>query len=160
MTHPTTDLCDQHAKNVQVVDPLFGDFGGGLDFAGPISTIKCFEDNSLVRDALAEDGRGRVLVVDGGGSDRCALVGDNLAQLAVDNHWAGILVYGCIRDTAEIAEMPVAVKALAPHPLKSTKKGQGEREVAVRFAGVTFESGAWLYADADGVIVAASELTL
>lgn len=160
MTHPTTDLCDRHAKDVQVVDPLFGDFGGNLDFAGPISTIKCFEDNSLVRDALEEDGKGRVLVVDGGGSDRCALVGDNLVQLAIDNNWAGILVYGCIRDTAEIGEMPVAIKALAPHPLKSNKQGQGERDVAVRFAGVTFETGAWLYADADGVIVSANELTL
>lgn len=160
MVHPTTDLCDQHAKQVQVVDPMFGDFGGHVAFAGPVSTIKCCEDNSLVRGALEEEGAGRVLVVDGGGSDRCALVGDNLAQLAIDNDWAGILVYGCIRDTAEISEMPVAVKALAPHPLKSNKKGLGERDVAVRFAGVTFESGAWLYADADGVVVSATELKL
>lgn len=160
MVHPTTDLCDQHAKQVQVVDPMFADFGGHVAFAGPVSTIKCFEDNSLVREALEEEGAGRVLVVDGGGSDRCALVGDNLAQLAIDNDWAGILVYGCIRDTAEISEMPVAVKALAPHPLKSNKKGLGERDVAVRFAGVTFEPGAWLYADADGVIVSATELKL
>lgn len=160
MVHPTTDLCDQHAKQVQVADPMFADFGGHVAFAGPVSTIKCFEDNSLVREALEEEGANRVLVVDGGGSDRCALVGDNLAQLAIDNDWAGILVYGCIRDTAEISEMPVAVKALAPHPLKSNKKGLGERDVAVRFAGVTFESGAWLYADADGVVVSATELNL
>lgn len=160
MTHPTTDLCDRYAKDVQVLDPMFADFGGDIDFAGPVSTVKCFEDNSLVRGALEEDGRGRVLVVDGGASDRCALVGDNLAQLAIDNDWAGILVYGCIRDTAEIGAMPVAVKALAPHPLKSNKQGLGERDLAVRFAGVTFEPGAWLYADADGVIVSPSQLTL
>lgn len=160
MIYPTTDLCDKYAAELQVADPMFGDFGGGLEFAGPISTVKCFEDNSLVRGALEEAGQGRVLVVDGGGSDRCALVGDNLAQLAIDHDWAGILVYGCIRDTAQIAEMPVAVKALAAHPLKSNKQGLGERDLAVRFAGVTFEPGAWLYADADGVVASRSELTL
>lgn len=160
MTYPTTDLCDQYADELQVADPIFVDLGGGLEFAGPISTVKCFEDNSLVRGALEEDGNGRVLVVDGGGSDRCALVGDNLAQLAIDNDWAGILVFGCIRDTAQIGDMPVAVKALAPHPLKSNKKGLGERDIAVRFAGVTFEPGSWLYADADGCIVSDRELTL
>lgn len=160
MTYPTTDLCDRFSADLQVADPMFVDFGGGLEFAGPISTVKCFEDNSLVRAALEEPGQGRVLVVDGGGSDRCALVGDNLAQLAIDNDWAGILVYGCIRDTAQIGEMPVAIKALAPHPLKSNKQGLGERDHAVRFAGVTFEPGAWLYADADGVIVARNQLSL
>jgi len=139
---------------------LFGDFGGALDFAGPISTVKCHEDNSLVRSALEEPGEGRVLVVDGGGSDRCALLGDNLAQLAIDNEWAGIVVYGCIRDSAEIAEMPVGVKALATHPKKSHKQNIGERDVAVRFAGVSFAPGAWLYADLDGIVVSDEALTL
>lgn len=160
MTYPTTDLCDKYADELQIAEPMFSDFGGELEFAGPISTVKCFEDNSKVRAALEEPGDGRVLVVDGGGSDRCALLGDNLAQLAIDNGWAGVLVYGCIRDTAEIAEMPVAVKALAPHPKKSRKQDIGERDVSVRFAGVSFEPGAWLYADLDGIVVAKSELKL
>lgn len=158
--YPTTDLCDAFADELQIADPMFSDFGGRLDFAGPISTVKCFEDNSLVRAALEEPGEGRVLVVDGGGSDRCALLGDNLAQLAVDNDWAGVMVFGCIRDSAEIGEMPVAVKALATHPKKSDKRNTGERDVKVRFAGVTFDVGAWLYADADGVVVAPRELHL
>ncbi|MES1944401.1 ribonuclease activity regulator protein RraA [Salinisphaera sp. PC39] len=160
MSYPTTDLCDKYADELQIADPMFADLGGKLDFAGPISTIKCFEDNSKVREALEEPGKGRVLVVDGGGSDRCALLGDNLAQLAIDNDWAGVVVYGCIRDSAEIAEMPVAVKALATHPRKSNKQGIGERDVSVRFAGVSFEPGAWLYADADGIVVAGRELDL
>lgn len=160
MNHPTTDLCDKYAGELQIADPIFADFGGELDCAGPISTVKCFEDNSKVRQALEEPGAGRVLVVDGGGSDRCALLGDNLAQLAIDNGWAGVVVYGCIRDSAEIAGMPVAVKALATHPKKSDKRDAGEREVPVRFAGVNFEPGAWLYADLDGVVVARRALEL
>lgn len=160
MSYPTTDLCDKYADELQIADPMFADLGGKLDFAGPISTVKCFEDNTKVREALEEPGRGRVLVVDGGGSDRCALLGDNLAQLAIDNDWAGVVVYGCIRDSAEIAEMPVAVKALATHPRKSSKQGIGDRDVSVRFAGVSFEPGAWLYADADGIVVATRELDL
>ena len=160
MSYPTTDLCDKYADELQIADPMFADLGGRLDFAGPISTIKCFEDNTKVREALEEPGEGRVLVVDGGGSDRCALLGDNLAQLAIDNDWAGVVVYGCIRDSAEIAEMPVAVKALATHPRKSNKQGIGERDVSVRFAGVSFEPGAWRYADADGSVVATRELDL
>lgn len=160
MSYPTTDLCDQHARELQIAEPMFIDFGGQIDFGGPLSTVKCFEDNSLVRQALEEPGQGRVLVVDGGGSDRCALLGDNVAQLAVDNDWAGILVNGCIRDTVAIGEMPVPVKALAPHPLKSDKRDEGQRDVAVRFAGVTFEAGSYLYADADGVIISPRELSL
>ncbi|MEQ8798262.1 MAG: ribonuclease E activity regulator RraA [Salinisphaeraceae bacterium] len=159
-TLPTTDLCDRYADQLQIAEPLFGDFGGRLAFAGPISTVKCFEDNSLVRAALEEPGQGRVLVVDGGASDRCALLGDNLAQLAIDNDWAGIVVYGCIRDSADIGEMDVAVKALATHPLKSNKRDLGDRDVLVRFAGVAFRPGAWIYGDADGMVVAAKELSL
>ena len=158
--YAVTDLCDKYSDDLQILDPVFTDFGGLLDFAGPISTVKCFEDNSLVRLALEEPGEGRVLVVDGGGSERCALMGDNLAQLAIDNGWAGVLVYGCIRDSAEISQMSVAVKAINTHPKKSFKKNQGERDVPLRFAGVNFMRGDWLYADLDGIVVADGELSL
>ena len=157
---PVTDLCDKYSDDLQILDPVFTDFGGRLDFAGPVSTVKCFEDNSLVRLALEEPGEGRVLVIDGGGSERCALLGDNLAQLAIDNERAGILVFGCIRDSADISQMDVAVKAVNTHPKKSFKKNQGERDVPVRFGGVNFMPGDWLYADLDGVVVADGELSL
>ncbi|RJS95292.1 ribonuclease E activity regulator RraA [Salinisphaera sp. Q1T1-3] len=158
--YPVTDLCDAFSDKLQIVEPLFTDFGGRLDFGGPISTVKCFEDNSVVRLALEEPGEGRVLVVDGGGSDRCALLGDNLVQLAIDNGWAGIVVYGCIRDAADISQMDMAVKALNTHPKKSDKKNQGERDVLVRFGGVNFMPDDWLYADLDGIVVSEAELEL
>ncbi len=154
----TADLCDAHADALQIAEPLFADFGGHLAFHGPIATCRVFEDNSLVRAMLEEPGENSVLVVDGGGSLRCALVGDMLAQLACDNGWAGIIVNGCIRDSAAMAGMPVGVKALATHPLKSVKRGIGDRDVPVRFAGVDFRPGAWVYADADGIIVAETQL--
>ena len=155
---PTTDLCDAHPAKVQVAAPLFRDFGGRAAFTGPITTLKVFEDNALVRSALEEPGQGRVLVIDGGGSLRTALVGGNLAQLGAKNGWEGILVFGCIRDSAEIAATDLGVKALAAIPLKSAKKGWGERDVPVTFAGLTFKPGAWLYADGDGVIIADAAL--
>ena len=158
--HPVTDLCDEFSDQIQIAEPIFTDFGGKLEFFGPISTVKCFEDNSLVRAALEEPGEGRVLVVDGGASDRCALLGDNLAQLAIDNDWAGVVVYGCIRDSGEISQMDVAIKAMNVHPKKSSKKNQGERDAPVRFAGISFMPGDWLYADLDGLIVSESELSL
>ncbi len=158
--YPVTDLCDEFADQLQILEPMFTDFGGRLAFGGPISTVKCFEDNSLLRLALEEPGAGRVLVVDGGGSDRCALFGDNLAQLAIDNEWAGVIVYGCIRDAEAISQMDVAVKALNTHPLKSSKKNVGERDVQVRFAGVSFMPEDWVYADLDGIVVSSSELAL
>ena len=126
---------------------------------GKISTIKCFEDNSLVREAVAEPGEGRVLVVDAGGSRRCAMLGDLLAAKAVENGWAGVLMNGLIRDSADIARMDLGVKALGTHPLKSVKKGVGERDVEVRFSGVRFVPGAYLYADEDGVICSACALS-
>lgn len=149
----TADLCDAHAE-LQVCEPLFNDFGGAIAFAGPIKTLKIFEDNTLVRSTLESPGRGRVLVVDGGGSMRCALVGGNLGALAVKNDWAGIVVNGCVRDCEELAEQAVGIKALAPHPRKSEKglhSGHEDREVS--FAGVRFKPEAWLYADADGIVV-------
>lgn len=148
----TADLCDAHEADVQVCEPLFRSFGGRRSFAGAISTIKCFEDNSLVREAVAEPGAGRVLVVDAGGSMRRAMLGDLLAAKAVANAWEGVVLYGLIRDAAEIKAMEIGVQALGTLPLKSVKKGVGERDVPVRFGGVTFAPGHRLYADEDGII--------
>lgn len=163
MSVQTADLCDQYeaelGTTVRVVAPMFRSYGGRPAFAGQIVTLKLFEDNSLVREALGEDGRGKVLVVDGGGSLRCALVGDQLAVLARKNGWEGIVVYGCIRDSAAIGEFDLGVLALATHPQKSIKKGVGDRSLAVTFGGVTFRPGEWLYADLDGVMVAGRPLT-
>jgi regulator of ribonuclease activity A len=158
MTFKTADLCDQFENEFEVCEPLFQDFGGRIQFAGRIATIKCFEDNSLVRTLVAEPGDGRVLVVDAGGSLRRAVLGDLLAQKAVQNGWSGVLVYGCIRDSAEIGKMALGVKALATHPLKTDKRGEGQRGISVRFAGVVFRPDDWLYADEDGVIVARRRL--
>ena len=153
----TADLCDAN-EDADVLLLRLESYGARADFAGPISTVKVHEDNVLVKAALAEPGRGRVLVVDGGGSMRCALVGDNLAAMARDNGWAGVVVYGCIRDAAQIAEMNVGVLALGTHPRKSVKHGRGDRDVEVSFGSVTFRPGAHLYADADGVIVSADPI--
>ena len=153
MSTATTDLCDTHPE-VQVCDPTFTDFGGRRTFYGPITTLKVFEDNGPVRAALEAPGDGRVLVVDGGGSLRCALVGGLLGKLAVDRGWAGILIYGCVRDRAELAQCDVGIKALATTPRKSEKGLHGGHpDRLVRFANVSFSPGAWLYADADGVVV-------
>jgi len=153
MTFQTADLCDSHDTSVRVVEPMFKSYGGKRAFCGPITTLKLFEDNTLVRSTLETPGAGRVLVVDGAGSMRCAMVGDQLGLLAVKNAWAGILVYGCIRDSKPIGEMDVGVFALGTHPRKSVKKGVGEADIPVTFGGVTFTPGNYLYADEDGVIV-------
>jgi regulator of ribonuclease activity A len=154
----TADLCDQFSAELEICEPLFRDYGGRTQFAGPVATIKCFEDNSRVRDLTAEAGNGRVLVIDAGGSLRRAVVGDMLAQKAVDNGWAGILVYGCIRDSVAISRMPIGVKAMGTCPLKTDKRGEGQRDILVRFAGANFRPGDWVYADEDGVIVARRQL--
>jgi regulator of ribonuclease activity A len=158
MPFATPDLCDEFGAEVRVAEPLFRDFGGVERFAGPIATLRVFEDNALVRQALETPGTGRVLVIDGGGSLRSALVGGNLAALAHENGWSGLVVYGCIRDAAEIAGTPVGVKALHAVPRRSAKAGAGERGIPVAFAGVTFAPGAWLYADRDGIVVADRKL--
>ncbi|GEN07684.1 regulator of ribonuclease activity A [Myxococcus fulvus] len=160
MDFKTADLCDAHAgtTHFQVAEPGFIDFGGRTTFTGPISTVRAPEDNSLVRKALEEKGNGRVLVVDGGGSRRCALVGDQLALLAQQNGWAGVVVNGCIRDSEEVGRMALGVKALGTHPLKSFKRNEGQRDVEVRFAGVTFRPGHHLYADADGIVTSETAL--
>jgi regulator of ribonuclease activity A len=159
----TTDLCDSHEAmltdgSLRVVEPIFGTYGGRAAFHGTIATLKLFEDNGLVRKALETPGNGRVLVIDGGGSLRRALVGDQLAALGMKNGWAGIVVNGCIRDSRAIGEMDIGVLALDTHPHKTVKKNQGEADVAVSFGGVTFHPGEWLYADEDGILVSTTSL--
>jgi len=154
----TADLCDAHEGRIAALEPVFAQFGGLSRFCGQVQTVKAFEDNVLVKAELAKPGAGRVLVVDAGGSLRCAMVGDVLAQMAVDNGWAGILVYGAIRDSAAIGGMALGVLALGTHPMKSVKKGAGDVGIAVTFAGQTIRPGAWLYADDDGVVLADAPL--
>jgi regulator of ribonuclease activity A len=154
----TTDLCDAHEDKVRVAAPIFRHYGGRAAFCGPIATLKLFEDNGLVRQTLDTPGEGRALVIDGGGSLRCALLGDQLAELAVRNGWAGVVVWGCIRDSAAIGGMDLGVLALATHPKKTVKKNLGEAGVPVSFAGIEFRPGEWLYADADGLIVSPTRL--
>ena len=158
MTTKTADLYDQHGDQLQVVEPMFRSYGGQPAFAGRVVTVKVHEDNKLVRSELEKNGSGQVLVIDGGGSLRSALVGGNIAKLASDNRWAGIVVYGCIRDAVEVAGTSIGVLALATCPVKPKKNGFGEVGVAVRFGGVTFKPGGYLYADEDGVIVAPNKL--
>lgn len=154
----TADLYDTHGEALRVLAPIFRDFGGVRTFSGPAATVKVHEDNSLVRAALEEPGQGRVLVVDGGGSLRCALVGDNLAQIGQDNGWSGIIVYGCVRDAGPIGAIAIGVKALATNPRKSVKKGEGERDVVVRFAEAVIAPGDYVYADDDGIVLADARL--
>ena len=158
MTVKTADLYDQHADQVQVVEPMFRSYGGQRAFAGRVVTVKVHEDNKLVRSELEKDGSGQVLVIDGGGSLRSALVGGNIAKLASDNRWAGVIVYGCIRDVIEVAGTPTGMLALATCPVKPKKNGFGEVGIAVRFGGVTFKPGGYVYVDEDGVVVAPSKL--
>lgn len=158
MSYATTDLSDAHPE-AQTCEPLFRDFGGRRAFFGPIKTLKVFEDNALVRATLETPGENRVLVVDGGGSTRCALFGGNLGQLAEKNGWAGVVVYGLIRDSEEISGQDFGLKALGTHPRKSEKGlHSAHADRVVSFAGVTFRPGAWLYADADGIVVSETAL--
>ena len=157
MTIKTADLCDEHERDLQVAEPVFRHFGGKRVFAGRIVTVKVHEDNKLVRGELEKNGAGNVLVVDGGGSLRSALVGDKIAQLAVDNRWEGLIVYGCIRDSAEMSNIALGVIALASNPVRPKKNGFGEAGIAVRFAGVVFNPGHYVYADEDGIVAAAKK---
>ena len=148
----TTDLSDDH-PDLPIAEPIFRDFGGVRSFFGQIETVETLDDNVLVRTALESEGSRRVLVIDNRASLRTALVGDILAQIGIDNGWNGLVINGCIRDSAEIADLPIGVKALASVPRRSAKNGAGERGVEVSFAGITFMPGHWLYADADGILV-------
>ena len=153
----TCDLCDAHLASagttLRVLAPVFRDYGGRPKFSGVVATVKCFEDNSKVRDAVAEPGQGRVLVVDGGGSLRRALVGGNVAATAARNGWAGLVVHGAVRDTAELAACALGIRALALVPLPTEKRHQGERDVPVQIEGEWVRPGDRLYADADGMVV-------
>ena len=155
----TPDICDAFPE-VAVCDPIFVNYGGQEAFAGPVRTVKCFEDNSLVKQAVAEPGDGAVLVVDAGGSTRCAMLGDMLAEQAAGNGWAGVIMYGCVRDVDILAETDLGIQALGAHPRKSEKRGEGQRDVPVTFAGVSFTPGQWVYADNNGILVAESRLEL
>lgn len=157
----TADLCDKYSDTLKIAEPIgLKNYGGNTAFMGTIHTVKCFENNHFVRAALEQDGSGKVLLVDGGGSLRCALLGDMLGELAVKNHWNGVIVYGCIRDSAAMAKLPLGVKALNTHPLKSVKKNEGEENIALHFAGITFSPGEFLYSDEDGIVVSEKELGL
>jgi regulator of ribonuclease activity A len=153
MTFATTDLCDDHPE-AQVCEPVFQAFGGRDAFEGPITTLKVFEDNSLVRETVGRPGGGRVLVVDGGGSLRCSLFGGNLAVAAATNGWAGVVVHGAVRDVDDLAAQPIGVRALAAFPRKSERgPHSGQAGLPVIFADVVFREGEWLCADRDGVVV-------
>jgi regulator of ribonuclease activity A len=160
----TADLCDKYTSSpprLMVAQPgYFKDYGGIKGFSGKIETVKCFESNPLVRSTLSEPGEGRVLVVDGGASQRVALCGDLLAQMAVENGWSGLIINGCIRDSAIIATLPIGMKAINTHPIKSAKTHPGERGCTVAFASVEFVPGMYIYADEDGIIVSEKELIL
>lgn len=152
----TCDLCDEHKADpsLRVLPPLFHDYGGREVFAGPVLTVKCYEDNTPVKAAVESPGRGRVLVVDGGGSLRRALVGGNLGAAAARNGWAGVVVDGCVRDAAELADAPVGIRALGLMPLPTVRRHDGETGVPVQVQGVWVREGDWLYADEDGIVIA------
>lgn len=156
----TPDLCDAFPELVRVVEPLFTNYGGRSAFGGEILTIKCHEDNSLVKEQVGNPGNGRVMLVDGGGSLRCALLGDMLAAKAVENGWAGIIIFGCIRDVDDIRTMDLGVQALRTIPIKSNRQGRGDLNIPVTFGGVTFQPGEYVYADNNGIIVASQALKL
>lgn len=160
MTDLTPDLCDNNPDLVSVLEPMLSNFGGREAFGGEIVTIKCFEDNSLVKEKLGTPGRGKVLLVDGGGSLRRALLGDMIAENAVKNGWEGVIVYGCIRDVSAISALDLGVQALSANPLKTDKRGLGDYNVAVTFGGVTFRPGEYVYADSNGVVVSPKALKI
>ncbi len=154
----TADLSDEYANDLTCASPIFKSFGKKGAFWGEITTIKLFEDNSFVRQQLGTDGIGKVLVVDGGGSLRCALVGDQLAQLAIDNNWEGIIVYGCIRDSRIINDMNVGIRAINTCPIKSQKRNIGELDIPVKLAEIEFTPGNYVYVDEDGILVSEKKL--
>ena len=153
----TCDLCDAHKQDTsgafRVLAPVFRDFGGLQTFSGLVATVKCFEDNSQVKAAVESPGQGRVLVVDGGGSLRRALLGGNLGAAAAINGWAGVVIDGCVRDVAELVQCAVGIRALAPMPLPTDKRHEGQRDIPVQIQGVWVRPGDWLYADEDGMVV-------
>lgn len=164
MTVSTTDLCDQfeaqiHAGQINVLPPVFQHYGQRPSFSGQAVTIKTFEDNTLIKQILEnENGKGKVLIIDGGGSQRCALIGGNIAMAAVKNDWVGIVVNGCVRDIGEIEILDIGIRALALHPLRSLRKGAGERDLTVNIQGIKVSAGNWVYVDGDGILISDVEL--
>lgn len=154
----TADLCDDFEQQLQISAPIWRSYGQHVAFHGKVVTVKCFEDNSKVKGLLATAGNGRVLVVDAGNSQRRAHLGDMLAQQAVDNGWIGVVVYGLIRDSRVINQLPLGVKALGTHPLKTEKNGEGQTGITLQFANMTVRDGDYLYADEDGIVVAEQAL--
>lgn len=159
MSFQTADLYDAYEGKVSIAYPLFQSFGLKKRFHGSIVTIKCHEDNTLVGDTLRkENGKGKVLVIDGGGSLRCALVGDLIAEAAIKNEWEGMIVFGCIRDSAPINQMNIGIKALNTNPTKTVKRNTGLLNETVNFANVTFVPGEFVYSDEDGILLSAIAL--
>ena len=170
LSFATCDLCDTHKNNssgdFQALPPVFRDFGASRKFCGPVVTVKCFEDNTLVKAAVdsvgfieTPEGRvGKVLVVDGGGSLRRALLGGNLGAAAAKNGWAGVVIDGCVRDVAELGALDVGIRALASMPLPTEKRNEGQKDIAVQIQGLWVRPGDWLYADEDGMVVSATRL--
>ena len=150
---PTADLVDDIGPDVRSCDVQFRQFGGRTRFAGPITTVRCFQDNALLKSVLSEPGSGRVLVIDGAGSLHTALVGDVIAELGRSNGWAGLIVNGAVRDAATLATLDIGVKALGTNPRKSAKSGAGERDVVVSLGGVDFIPGDLAFSDEDGIVV-------
>lgn len=153
MSFKTTDLCDDYGDKARVLAPIFQDLGGRRDLSGKAVTVKCFEDNSRIKELSTEPGQGRILVVDGGASNRCALLGDVIAEDLVKNGWAGALIYGYVRDRAVLEKLPIAIKALGVSPRKSVKRSEGQVGDPLTFAGQTILSGDQLYGDDDGVVI-------
>ena len=156
----TSELCDLYAEQVDVVEPIFSSFGGVSNFYGKVTTVKCFEGNGLIAEVLEENGEGRVLVVDGGGAVRRGLIDVELAQLAVDNGWEGIIVYGAVRQIQQLENLDIGIHALAPIPVSADESGAGESDVPVNFGGVTFFPEDYIYADLTGIILSQEPLDL
>lgn len=156
----TSELCDLYADQVDVVEPIFSSFGGVSNFYGKVTTVKCFENNGLIAEVLEENGEGRVLVVDGGGAVRRGLIDAELAQLAVDNGWEGIIVYGAVRQIQQLENLDIGIHALAPIPVSADESNAGESDIPVNFGGVTFFPEDYIYADLTGIILSQEPLDL
>ena len=160
MDYSTSDLCDFFADVVDVLEPMFINFGGRHTFGGRIKTVKCFENNELIREILSQDGTDQVLLIDGGGSTRRALIDIELAELALDNNWNGIIVFGAVRHVDELEEIDLGIQAIASIPVAADSEGAGEDGIGVNFAGVSFFDDDFIYADSTGIVLSAEELEL
>lgn len=158
MDFKTADLCDEHSQELRICQQEFKSYGQKRKFSGPISTVRVFEDNVLVKESLESIPEGSVLVVDGGGSKRCALMGDRLGEIAQSRKLAGVIIYGCVRDTVELGCLDTGILALGSNPLKSRKEGKGDRSIPITFGGIDWKPGEYVYADEDGVIVSSVPL--